>query len=338
VYAYFDEFDDMGYNKIGYYSDNKIYKSAAFFTDIFTYFIEDNILRLSIDGETISFVKNVSNKNKKIVGEWNGSEDNFVLLESGIGLFWNNEDRSWAKECRYITYSENVIYDSENGECKYSINNNILKVFINGVENSYVKTLSPKEKNITGFWLMENFESSNSRISRTEGAPEFFKFNENGVVYASYLGLGGIPPSIYYNGTIYSGHGKFKYEISDNKILVYDNSIFSQEEMDSLITLRKSTSDKLSGSWENGDDAELLFLSTGEVFFKSADDEYQRYFFNNGIIYKLYSDIPQLTPFHYRINNNTLILKPVSIEIDRSTSPSKAKIIEGVEESIFVKK
>jgi hypothetical protein len=154
VYAYFDEFDDMGYSsdKIGYYSDNKIYKSEVLFTDIFTYFIEDNILRLSIDGEIISFVKNVSNKNKNIVGEWNGSEDNFVLLESGIGLFWKNErSTSSLEDCRYITYSENVIYDSENGECKYSINNNILKVFINGVENSYVKTLSPKEKDITGF-------------------------------------------------------------------------------------------------------------------------------------------------------------------------------------------
>jgi hypothetical protein len=175
--------------------------------------------------------------------------------------------------------------------------------------------------------------------------PNFFKFNENGVVYDSYVGLGKggwwRMPSIYYNGTIYSRYGKFKYEISDNKILVHINYNFRflREETDWLkITLRKSTADKLSGSWKNDDDAEMLFLSTGEVFFISADDEYQRYFFNNGIIYDLYPDRPQITPFHYRINNNTLILKPVSIEIDTSTSPEKVKIIEGVEESIFVKK
>jgi hypothetical protein len=101
---------------IGHYYDNNIFSGG----NVTAFSIDDDKLRLSADGVSVLFIKEKIRLNKNLIGEWArlgdmGDDyrflDNYLFLDNGLGMFSANNPNPFRNDTKYITYSENTIYD-----------------------------------------------------------------------------------------------------------------------------------------------------------------------------------------------------------------------------------
>ncbi len=298
-------------NTCGKYSSNNLYVSRK----TFSYKIDGNILTLDTNKGYKTVYKKLpgQNINTNIIGEWTGKNDNYLFLRNGIGFYFNNETFVFEKTGRCFAYSKDKIFDMTFGECQYSIDNGLLRISADGQEKEYVKKINQKKTNTEGFWRSESDEDF------------YYYFSNNGFVAENYFRLGGLFPSVYYNGTIYSFYGKTSYDIKSSQLSVElkDYIGLGNKKNDVVAELKKVPNTGISGKWKNNSGLvydEIEFFKDGIVIFKNTKDKtYSDFVYNNGSIYNTFLMKEGRILFRYSLDNDAITIKPVITSYDETT-------------------